>query len=291
MDKFLEGKKYINFDSLYSKDYLENQYKGKGEPFVIDGEEYFIRKITNNIRVYKELLAEEILRVLDIPHVSYQLAQLFGEPCLISKSFYKDDFNVIKGYELLEKYNKNYDSDYTNNIDMIRSAFLERYKLNEDNLIFQHFDDQLCTLFCFDLLFGNNDRKSDNWVIIEHFYTRYDGKVIYDEINLGPFFDNEMIFEDKGKDYAMGLSYKNMTSANNDFESIKMQIENNLKIKSKLFELKNKITEDVFVKCLNNIEIKMNFPISMDIKKEFLEQYHSRINQIEKIYLDCNLKR
>lgn len=293
MKDFLSEKKYIDLDTLYPEEYLENQYKGKGCPFIIDGEEYFLRKITNEKTFYKELLAEEILKCLGYSCIDYSLVKLFDQPFLISKSFYREDLNIIKGYELLEQYNsnRNYDSDYINNIDMIKKAFLERYKLDESNIIYQQFMSQLYSLFCFDILFGNNDRKSDNWVIQEHIYKRYDGKMICDEVRLGPIFDNEMIFEDNGRDFAMGLNYQDMTSANNDFNSIKSKILDDQTFFSILRYMKEKITEDVFIYCLSKVEVKLECNIPKEIRNDLLEQYHSRFEQLEKIMLNSGFKK
>ena len=144
-------------------------------------------------------------------------------------------------------------------------------------------------MFCFDILFGNNDRKPDNWVIQEHTYKRYDGKIVCDEVKLGPIFDNEMIFEDKGRDFAMGINYKDMTSANNDFNSIKIEISNDSNLVLILNDIKDKITEDVFVYCLNQVEVKLESKMPSEIRSFLLEQYHCRFNQIER--LNSGLKR
>ena len=53
MNRFLEGKKYIDLDANYSREYLENQYCGKGQPFIIEEEEYFVRKVVDDKGVIK----------------------------------------------------------------------------------------------------------------------------------------------------------------------------------------------------------------------------------------------
>lgn len=173
---------------------------------------------------------------------------------------------------------------------MIILAFLDRYKISQDNYIFQKFTKQLYSLFCFDILFGNSDRKSDNWTIQEHFYKRYDGKLILDEINLGTVFDNERIFEDNGYDYSMGIHYNEMTSANNNFESIKKQISNNNYLQSILSNMINKIDEEIFLKCIYNVEVKINSSIPIEIKRQFLEQYHLRVDSLKEICKSNNHK-
>ena len=282
MNKFLEGKKYIDLDANYYREYLENQYRGKGQPFIIDEEEYFVRKIVDEKRCYKELIADEILNVLGLPHVHYYLAKLFDVPCLISKSFRKDDLIAISGSDVLKKYNtdKKYDIDYMNNLDMITKSLKKIYGEMSNNLM-----EQINTLFCFDILFQNRDRKSDNWFILQHCYRRYDNKMICDEVNLAPIFDNERILDDDGTVYAMGIFYEDMTTANSSFDSMKDKIKNNNVLKTKLNELIDQIDENTFLECISKVENKIGCLIPVEYKEEFLKQYNLRFQQVRDI---CN---
>lgn len=280
---FLENKKYIDLDKMYPFDYLINRYKGKGEPFNLNGQDYFVKFVKDEKRCYKELLSSFLLYILNIPHVEYHLAKLFDKPCLISESFYKEDLDIIKGEELLSIYNsKNkYDIDYMNNLDMIEKAFLNNYNLKEEDLIFKNFKDQLYTLFCFDILFQNTDRKSDNWSIFKHAYMKYDGTYIIDEINLGLIYDNERILEDEDDNYSMGFYYEDMITLTNSFSKIKTYIADNVLLREKMLYIINKIDEIQLLNCISKVESKIGSKIPDNIKQEFLKSYTKRLDEIK----------
>lgn len=234
---------------------------------------------------YSELLAEELLKDFQLPHAEYDLAIYNKEKGVITKNFRKKDKKYISGEEILKDYlnslnldNKEYDLGYYNNLETFWNAIEYRYKKHPNkDIIIEKLMNQLVNLFIFDILVENFDRYCKNYQIEE-------GK---DDINLAPIYDNESIALYLR---SVSLGLEDGDSFLNYYESLKKFIDvsdfkSNEIIKGKLWIISGENIDD----ALYRIERKTGYPVPDGIVVEYIKEFISHKEKIEKI-LDNNTK-
>lgn len=143
---------------------LKNVKDGRIFSFGHQGQTYFYKQIAKVAEVYNELIAYFLASKMDLSCVEYDLASLDGEIGVISKNFLEG----VHSYFTIEKILQNYFRDERqiekkNNLQDIRKALSYQYQdIEVDSLVIQ-----LMRVFMFDVLIGNIDRHSRNFMILE----------------------------------------------------------------------------------------------------------------------------
>ena len=155
-----------------------------------DGKKEFLFKVVSNpIQAYLELVCEKIANQLNIPCAHYEIATFQGEIGVVTENFKKENKIYKTGQSLLTEYYHLEDDGIQslpyNNLENI----LEMFKQLTDDIpnkdfVFQKLANQLITVFIFDLIINQSDRKPNNWGV------EIDNK----NINMQVLFDNQESF-------------------------------------------------------------------------------------------------
>lgn len=292
-NNFLNNKNYIDLTSYFknknlSKEEINIGFDGR---IIYNNEEYYLKDIKNLITMYCELIAQNLLDVLGIPHVKYYLAKFYDKAYLLSKTFKKKGNNYISGYKILDDYKtflqKKYDINDMNNLEMIWNALSYRYNniygKEKGNIIVAKLMDELTTIFSFDVVIDNEDRHQSNWLIEE-------GK---DHISLSKVFDNEYMLnsyldKDSLNSFALGIYYEDTSQFLNYSQMIKNYVRDSAtEFIDKLWYIYNKLDYNTFLECLLKVEKEYSLEIEPEIKTLLLTSYqkhHKLIGQILKDY-------
>ena len=247
--------------------------------FIDDNNEIYFFKYLTIGNPYGELIAEEVLKDLNLPHAEYDLAIYNGEKGVLTKNFRKKDKEYISGEELLLDYievlgynPEEVELEYFNNLQTIWNALEYRYRNspNKEKIV-EKLMNQLVNLFIFDIMIENFDRYCRNYLIEE-------GK---DDINLAPIFDNETI----GCDYnSVSLTVDEDSHTSSWIEELKKFIYvSDSKSKDIILEKLKVISGENIDNILYRIERKTGYPVPDGIVGEYIKEFLKQKERIEKI--------
>ena len=206
----------------------------------------------------KELIAEEVARVLDINTVHFNIGSYNNKATLYSYQFYDEKkekyhhgFQLIKGHAAdINEYNALSDEEEVtpknlNNLTDIWGT-LEYIFGSEYPEDIPKIMNDLVKMFCFDILLSVCDRNAYNWGIIES----------EEGIRLSPLFDNESMLQ---------AEYYSLTDEDNLNENLNV-LQNFLNTSDSYFtsifyEMYEKLTPEVFVSIMNKMELERNLRI------------------------------
>lgn len=262
--------------------------------FSYEGEIYFFT-FDARAEIFSALFAEEVANDMGISNVSYDLARIGNIKGHISKNFITPKAKYITGEEILKIAYKEViyqelrengyipfdeESDiqvYTkyNNLEDIWAA-LEKIYRDRPNMqeIVRHLMSQIVDMFIFDILTGQPDRHTKNWMIVEY----QDGNV-----ELQPLFDNARAFFNYLDFTLMCLP---ITSRQNGFTPIK-NIYDNLQMfltistdefKKRLLKNFWILTDENILNIITRIENKIGCPLSEDIKRKYKAKWKNYLN-------------
>lgn len=289
--KRIEG--FIDVDRMLKKgelkkveDYTNFDYIPNNMSAFIDknNETYFFKTLTVG-NPYGELLAEELLKDLGLPHAEYDLAIYNQNKGVLTKNFRKKDKKYITGEEILKDYLRSLGMDTEeialndyNNLETIWNALEYRYKDNPDKVIIvERLMNQIVNLFIFDIMVENFDRYYKNYQIEE-------GK---DDINLAPIFDNETIGSNYGK---VSLRVNNDMSSDDSYDELVNFINiSTSEARDLLRERVEIISGENIDKALYKIERKTGYPVPDGLVVEYIKEFMNQSERIERI-LNKNTK-
>lgn len=277
-DGYLDLDKYFksleNTEGLiYESEDRRNQYW-----LIIEGEKYYYKESSSGLN---EIICYELAKLMNIPAVPYDLAIFKDNFGVISKSYHKDNYEYIPGYEILKKY-------YHDKLDILiemgfdsENAKRNRYggakypyhvQMNNLETIWEALsyyfpgkDISKCMIkivgqFIFSILSGQSDKAAHNWEV----------EVRENDIDIADMYDNEESFN-------QFVSYSEMAvSMHKGNSSLKDVLKDFLRISSseyiELFlEKYNLLTEENMLKVFNTIERDYNIEIPDSKKKRILK--------------------
>lgn len=303
---------FLNIDGYFIKKYKKqcpDEYVKKinNRQFLItiDGEIYYFKKIENP---YNELLAYEVAAFLGLNAVPYDLAIFKNFYGVISKDFKNPQYNYVSGQEILFEYassakninnlknmgleqteNNQFPNDapYSyniNNLSVIWQAIEQRYKKLGIYVDMEKIMNDLIIYFIFNILTLQNDGMAQNWVLEESKYG----------VNVSKSFDNELCFQiNKDKNFPS----LNLCTNFNDvgLGSYKI-LEEFLKISSQEYidlflEKFDMLNLDEFLKLINRVENKIECPIPLLIKDNYIKLFKENREKIELILNNLQCKK
>ena len=273
-------------------DYLDDEssiYEEQKGFLNLSGEIYHFKRCKDDL-CFRELIAYEIAKYLDIPALKYELALIpfeknaydFG---VISKDYQKKDKAYISGCDVIKDYYYNYTNEwietaysnniYFNNLYSIWCALEYRYRFNENCItIVERLINQLISrVFYYDILLKNADRHYSNWEIEEGNFDT--------DININLLFDNEDIFLDYADYPKLVLDYEFKKSSY--YENLERFLRQSETPYLTLFKrMYKKINPEIFVLLVNKALKDVKYPF--DKQKLFYDfnVHYERIGNILK---------
>lgn len=242
--------------------------------FNYNNDEFFY-KYKNNRIPYNELIANELLKDFNLPHIEYDLATFGTKKGVISKNYKNNNFNYIYGEEiLLNFWNDDRYIEEHNNLDDIWDALEYRYRNYENKReIVSHLMNRIVQIYIFDIITCQSDRHSQNWEIMES----------ENLIDIAPIYDNERILSSTGKNALISLTMnddfnQNILASIKDFKQVSGENYTNL-IREKLWIIGDENLHSIF----ERIENKTGYPIPEKYKEYYLSEYQSHINRLKKV--------
>lgn len=279
----------LNLDNM---DEIINHKKGF---FTYQNISYFYKRCKDDY-AYRELIANEVCNILNIPAVNYYLIKIpegrfEGSSGVVALDYRKTDTLYIKGYNILKDYYKEYlkiwssndrKNNYNfNNLENIWQSLKYRYRFdnNSDLIIKNIFDSLICNLFLFDIFLSNGDRHFHNWEVVEN-----------SRIFLNMNYDNEDIFL---KNYKIPNLSVNQSSKDYDYYDTLKEFLNVFEGKyfNDVMYMYQKLDTNVIYKVFKLVELKHNIKIPDYTKNDILKKYFIHYETIGKIIKDYDNKK
>lgn len=250
--------------------------------FSDNGNDYLFKTVSNPIQVYLELVCEQIAKQLDLPCAHYEMATFQNNMGVISKCFKKKNATYYSGSTLLSEYYHLQDDGKQvlpyNNLTDILEMFSHQLAPHSQ-ILFEKLKHQLISIFMYDMITNQADRKPNNWGI----------EMVDQDINLQMLFDNQESF---------GFS-----SLNNSY-SLLVHRENYYfhntkeKIITDFFKFVPKHYLDIFIDWYSKIDLDKAFlnlfnehgyMIPIDIQEMIKESFHINKEMVYTILESENL--
>ena len=242
-----------------------------------NNKKYYFKTIYSIDTIYNELIAEEIAKDYNIPHIHYELAVLDGNIGVISENFVKDNEEYINMDNLLKKvYSNSKDKTNHNNLTDIWDALDITFKNNE---LVENLMNQIVNIFLFDILIANNDRHDENY-----------GIIVGNNIKISPVFDNNCMLSDISLyegEYSITIDQDSNEENNiiQEFLSVS-SLEYTELLKSKLWI----IEENNINKVLERVEKRINRKIEERYKTSIKRKFSLQLKNIKK-ELNTHIKK
>lgn len=299
---------YINLDSVKDKIEIKDEFKtdikGYYYRFTIankQGEYYF--KECSYEEAITELIVNEMLDILGIENVKYDMAILNGHRGVISESFRRPGFRYYTGKQLIDTYLENlpveieenegtelgdilkseydeykneFDGTFTkNNFELIIHA-IDYHTRNRDDKLDSRFKilDKLVTFHLADIMLLNQDRNRTNWLVEEN----------DDEIGLVRIFDNGEAFKDKGWIALRVIPIERESVRTNTYIELKDFI---TRSDSSYFErfkdIYSKLSPEVLEACIEKVEEKTRAKVIPNVRSKIINTYKNHYGKIGKM--------
>jgi hypothetical protein len=236
---------------------------------------YYVKEYPEIEQAYKEIIAYQIAKKLNIPTASYQIATHQNKICVISESF--DEFKkTISLFEILEEYQKKNNLQVTinslNNLRMIKKALF--FKTNNEILTRKILDDLINT-FQLQCLTGELDRRPKNilffteptWQCAPNF--DYGGSFVID------------LTDEFSMPYALGIQF-NGTQFYNPLEEIEAFLEKKENLESLL--TKCSILLNTLPEIFQTVEKENQIILPLEIKNKIKNLICNNISIIQKMF-------
>lgn len=251
--------------------------------YLTDGtRNYFFKGINSEdeiIKIIMELLASEVLDLLNISHVKYRYFVWEGIRGTISDNFFDNGYEVMSGLDLITKYYKieSCDKSLNYNIDSIFEPvkyYFSSYPHFEGQM--KLFTDSVMDMHLFDFLIANDERNISNFNIMFN----------DQEFKLGPLFDH-------GPACERSISYIEYYPGNNfNINALNELLnKNDERVFKRLVEFLSIINQKVISKLLNRIIEENNLPINSEVKKEIMRIFEKNYCIILRILINNNKYR
>ena len=141
---------------------------------IINGKRYLLKSGTGLLQqeVFNEVLASKIMKLLNIPHIEYDVLWIGNTPYSICEDFIKDDEELVPAWRLFLSKKKNNNADEYNHM----------LNLAKDNEI-PNYIESIDKMLVLDYLIANEDRHYNNFGFIRDAITLKYKKV-------APIYDN-----------------------------------------------------------------------------------------------------
>lgn len=269
MDEYRDYMGFIDVTEIDPRAYGRRNYV-----FDYNGETYYYKKNKRIDSCYKELIAAELLKKLNLPYVEYDLACNGEEIGVISKSFLKKGEKIIYIEDILIPGEQDI---VRTSLEGIWNSLEIRYK---DKGLVKDLMDQIVTMFLFDVIIANYDRHVGNIVLIES-----NGK-----LRLSPIFDNEMGLDRASIQhnyYSLSTTKDDPCDCNVLYEFLRYS---DSSYREKLESFLPVIEETSLLDIFDKIEINTKAKIPRMIKIEILEAFNENRNNIKNIISKTKVK-
>ena len=263
------------------------------------GESNFLVNIDENIYyvkrsnyAFKELVISEFCNLIDIPCVTYEMAEKNNEYYVISKSYHKDDCKYVSGKEIIKSFLENTtkkelkglninkkNEDKLNTLEIAWLSLADKYSTSASKYNdIRNVMIELLKQYFLMILIQDIDFHWFNWEIEES----------EDHIKLAPKYDNEGAFGGEYYGVPMGVDgddpFQRTTDSISRFINITANEDNEI-----FLDLFNKATPEVFEKAINNIRDK--YDIDAVFLNSMLDRYKEQYSRIEKLVKEKGLER
>lgn len=262
-------------------DNIKNEYKQTQFIYIFEhnGKKYFFKERSEGM-FYNELIAEELAKDYNIPHVHYDIAIYNNKTGVISEDFKKNNL-YLSMHEFIYN-NGGKENGYINLMD-VWNILDEVY---DKDIVFKIMN-ELINIYLFDILIANPDRHDENYGIFT------------DENSLSPIFDNELLlYEDSIKKSLFEIKIDNLDSRYiyEEKEDINNSLYIFLKESSKTYlnYFKSKlwiISSENINKVFNRIEERTHSKIPSYIKETMLNNFEENRNVILSTIKEIENKR
>ncbi len=235
-----------------------------------DHKKFLFKTVSNPIQAYLELVCEQIAKQLELPCAHYEIAIFQNNLGVISENFKKENAIYQSGTTLLTEYYHLIDDGkqvlpYNNLTDIETMLYHKLEGTPNQELLFQKLKEQLLSIFIYDMITNQADRKSNNWGI----------EILNNDINLQILFDNQESFGLTTLDdnYSLFVSRDNYYQTNTKEEIVQdfLSLDSNYYPRL-LIEWFNKVNIDkVFQDILKEKELIIPTDIQNIIKDSFYQ--------------------
>ena len=264
---------FINLDEMIkNNEIIKNEKNNINDldSFIYNNTIYFFKPAPDGL-LYNELIAEELLKDLNIECAEYDLAIFNGIEGNLTKNYRIENVDYVNGQVILENYldhlqdkypdEDNYYDYCINNLNDLWNAFDFRYQNRVNKLeIVSKLMYKIVSLFIFDLLIKNTDRTECNFEIME----------CGDFVDLAPVYDNQnMLFDKNNTSLVVDRDTKFIGN-------VELEKFINTTKSSYIEEIKEKlwVINDVnILKVFNRIEDKIKYKIDESIKRNYIEKF------------------
>ncbi len=195
MNKLKRINGYLDLDSYlkigFDKINMRRDAKYNVIELLIDGQSYIYKSTSSTFDAYNELIVQRIAQHYNIPVAKYDLASFDNTRGVITYNFKKNDKLYIPMEEIFNVYeNANkIDKVLSNNLVNIWNCldYVLYFSKNKERKL-QNLMDEITTMFCLDILIGNFDRHTQNFMLEFDFNE--------DEVHLAPLYDHSLSFDE-----------------------------------------------------------------------------------------------
>lgn len=165
IDKFNKYRKingYIDLNTIPKEIIAKKVYGSRKDKFWFDyeGNEYLFKPNMNQEEDIREIINEELAKILEINNAEYDLGIFQGKKGVISKSFIKNKENLLLGLQILCKYNLGIHNDIYTYIEALK-------KSGESSENIHNITEELFKRHILDILSAQRDRNNENIAFIE----------------------------------------------------------------------------------------------------------------------------
>ena len=300
---------YMNLDSAIEKinikDAFKTDIKGYYYRFSIGDEndnDYYFKECSEEEAV-AELLASEMLDILGIEHVKYDMAIINGRRGVISESFKRPGYKYYAGKKIIDDYlnglpdeiEKNSGTELgqilQNEYDDYKDELDEACTRNNFELIFHAVEyhtkgrkngktekgkilDSLVTCHLADIILLNQDRNRSNWLVEEN----------DEEARLSKIFDNGEAFKDRGWTALRVIPLDRSSKKTDTYIELRDFI---LRSDNEYFErfksMFSKLSPDVLESCLEKVEKKIKTNVSPELRSKIICTYKKHYEKLGKM--------
>lgn len=280
---------YVNLASYLAKDDQRNDHikqLNKGFVKLDTGEIYFFKRSYADF-AYREVIASQVAKYLQIPAVSYHLAKIPSyngfDIGVISLDYRQDGHSYIVGMEILRNYYEDYldkwdkninNSTIYNNLEDIWNALEFRYQFMENRsyIVAKLMNQLIYNIFLFDIFFINSDRHYTNWEIDE---TEKDA-------NINLLYDSEDIFLENSSHPRLTVNYENSKTSWYDNLDKFLQISSAF-YGEMVYNFYRAITPIDLINIIYNYEKEYNCPIPLITKENIYQKYKEHYQKIGEV--------
>lgn len=213
---------------------------------------YYMKKVTNNDRLYNELIAEEVARDFNIKCSYNDLGVYKGNYYYLSKQIYNSKDKYIPMQKLMD--------EHDNNLMYIWNLLEDEYR---DKKLVEKLMDDIVNIFLFDVLIANYDRHVGNYGLI----------ISNNSVSVAPIIDNEnmlSIYSIVEGEFCIGMEDRDYYESDLFTKFLKLSSDIYLgKFESKLWIIEPNNIEKIINRVENKLGARMDEKIKEKIRLDF----------------------